>query len=265
MNVWVSATLANTSNLCIEVRGGTLILCAILGTDVPQKVGLCGYRQGWFQAASEPLSLDLGSHELHFRHSRSISIGHFVPLWLIFVLGFSLLFLCYPLLSCNGHQQPHCQHCSYDLRGSVSGVCSECGSRIQSAKISIIDAKLRLSAHWVLLVYIVIGLFWSISNAEVAVSIPRIWWNNDGLSGLLLRLCGPLAWGFSPFWPLLDGTLAATLAPLFVVATSWVVAYILLLRSRLRSVPLQRHLSIAIGWFCIAPFAIGILLWLSTM
>ena len=54
-----------------------------------------------------------------------------IPLWLPFGLTFvpaTILFIRYRRRTTEGH----CQKCGYDLTGNPSGVCPECGSKIES-------------------------------------------------------------------------------------------------------------------------------------
>lgn len=69
----------------------------------------------------------------HMRLSRSAPNGK-LPLWIPFLLGLSSLVAVRSRVPRGDHDR--CSECDYDLTGNVSGVCPECGTRIQAVATS---------------------------------------------------------------------------------------------------------------------------------
>lgn len=91
-------------------------------------------RSGW---DFYPLSMRSNTNKLDFlflpQHV-STSTGYFVtsPLWVAFVIA-----LVPTVFLWRGGSRPiegHCVKCDYDLTGNTSGVCSECGTKIDAGQ-----------------------------------------------------------------------------------------------------------------------------------
>lgn len=129
--------------LCFASAG--LVLAVVVGSQFAGVAvyGKCGVACGvlyWERLADGPLLRfePIGSAPL--RHRLVIAFGFrpdwmvddiaFFPLW---VPAFLFLVAGAVLLIRSARPGPgHCPSCSYDLTGNVSGICSECGRKLDS-------------------------------------------------------------------------------------------------------------------------------------
>jgi len=153
-----------------------------------------------------------------------------------------------------------CAVCEYDLRGTPSDRCSECGSDVgkQAQRLA---AWAHPSAARLVVLYFTSAVAWTAAS-HFYYSMPWKWWPDAGVCvGFLAQLCGPFVYAVEslcqfPF-PHIDIIVSGASAVLTWSAFTWV-----LVRTRLRTAPMVVHLLVFILWVCVGNVIAGLVLWL---
>lgn len=262
VSVQYNIRVVNLPNLFIDVRAGELHIGSELGT-ARRTGGLGGIQQATATPRLGPFHFRRARHGLGWWSGDVLAIGIRCPLWMVIASGIALTLLSKAILRWARYTRHECLRCGYDLRGTPSERCSECGHTVRCPRTLAIP-WLQSSDRKALAVYVVISLLWSSCNAFSANG-PSLWWvDADSPAGFVLQLCGPFAWILSPYWPILDATVGrigeAAIATMFAVVlwTAWCVA---LRSTRLRNASLVLHAATALAWFCLGPLFVGICIW----
>jgi hypothetical protein len=191
-----------------------------------------------------------------------IAIAARFPLWFLCVTGVLLAVVARILRNIDAHRLNICLKCGYDLRGTPSNRCSECGTVIRQTSMPPSVWPIS-SFRTILALHLSIGVFWAICMRFYGSGIS-LWWPHSPFPAFLVQLCGPLSWVVSPYWPILEATVGQVGAIATVGLLAALVGWgwcVLLCRTRLARASLVTHCWLAVAWFCIGPLAAGIVIW----
>jgi|GEM_PF-6202686 len=258
VNILYDIQVVDRRNIYIGVYAGELGFSTSLGRQLtggsissPSGVGVT--------RRVEPLRLGRARHRMHLWPS-TLNVSHDFPLWLVFAFGIMLTLLSKVLLRSALYRRGKCIQCGYDLRGTPSARCSECGHPI-GPPFTLTIPWLKSPGRKALAVYVVTALLWASCNEFYAFGTRFGWTDSGSLVGFVVQLCGPFGWFLAPYWPILDATHSGTLVAMILAVVLWTGWSGVLLLSRLRNAPLALHTALAIAWFCLGQFAVGYGVW----
>jgi hypothetical protein len=115
------------------------------------------------------------------------------------------------------------------------------------------------------LVYVATAVLWCSFNRFYATGPGINWPQGYTYSTFLAHLCCPLIWVIAPLWLWAESNLASAIAVTLVTIAVWTIWFTIVCRTKLNRAPMNVHLTLAICWFCLGPYAVAIGVWMAMM